>query len=47
MDTNVSKEFIKSEYNRDGDSHRSPWSNEYFPEMETEFYPNEQLRRYE
>jgi len=47
MDTNVSKEFLKSEYNRDGDSYRSPWSNEYFPEIETEFYPNEQLRRYE
>lgn len=26
------KEFLCCDYNRDIDSHRSPWSNEYFPE---------------
>jgi len=46
-DTNVNKEFIKSEYNRDGDSYRSPWSNEYFPEIESDFLPSEGLRHME
>ena len=46
-DTKTSKMFIKSEYNRDGDSYRSPWSNEYFPETESDFYPTKKLRRME
>ncbi len=36
--------FIKCEYNRDGDSYRSPWSNSYFPEAgEGANYPSENL----
>jgi len=27
------KEFLKCEYNKDGDSYRSPWTNTYFPEI--------------
>jgi len=38
------------EYNRDGDSYRSPWSNRYFPlpeGAEARFYPNPRLRQLE
>lgn len=28
------KEYLCCDYNRDGDSYRSPWSNKYFPEVE-------------
>jgi capping protein beta len=31
FDTAINREFLKCEYNRDGDSYRSPWSNKYFP----------------
>lgn len=31
MDTKMNRPFIKCDYNRDGDSHRSPWSNAYYP----------------
>lgn len=41
------KLFIKSEYNRDGDSHRSPWSNKYFPALEDALFPSEQMREFE
>lgn len=47
-------EFLKSEYNRDGDSyryilkylfHRSPYSNTYFPPVEADArYPTQELR---
>lgn len=30
------KEFLCCDYNRDIDSHRSPWSNQYFPELSAE-----------
>ena len=34
--------FIESEYNKDGDSYRSPWSNKYFPEKDSnKLLPNE------
>jgi len=26
------REYLKCEYNRDGEAYRSPWSNRYFPE---------------
>lgn len=32
MDTTSGREFLKCEYNRDGEAYRSPWSNRYFPE---------------
>lgn len=34
MDEIEGKPFLKSEYNRDGDSYRSPWTNKYFPPIE-------------
>ena len=33
-DTVEGKPFLKSEYNKDGDSYRSPWTNQYFPPIE-------------
>lgn len=30
------REYLCCDYNRDIDSHRSPWSNEYFPELSAE-----------
>lgn len=45
-DTKANKSFIQCEYNRDGDSYRSPWSNEYFPAYDG-FLPNPTLRQME
>lgn len=47
-----SKEFLCCDYNRDLDSHRSPWSNQYFPELSDEDvsespFPSEPLRALE
>lgn len=47
MDTVEGKEFVLCDYNRDGDSYRSPWSNQYFPPMEQGFKPNDKLRKLE
>lgn len=44
MDTDDGKEFVLCDYNRDGDSYRSPWTNKYFPEMDDGFKPNKKLR---
>lgn len=41
------KKFIKCDYNRDGDSYRSPWSNEFFPPIEDGFMPPDNLRELE
>jgi capping protein beta len=53
-DAKTSLYFIASEYNCDGQSHRSPWSNTYIPEPkggsgeeEKLFRPPERLRRFE
>lgn len=46
-DTKSGKHFILCDYNRDGDSYRSPWSNQYFPEMEDGFLPTQRLRSME
>ena len=40
-------EFIKSEYNNEGDSFRSPWSNKYFPDIELPKFPPSELRELE
>lgn len=37
-------DYIKCEYNRDGDSYRSPHSNSYFPPQEDAKYPPTELR---
>ncbi len=42
------REFLKHEYNRDGDSYRSPWSNTYYPASpDATFFPSEQLLKME
>jgi len=46
-DEATGKHFILCDYNRDGDSYRSPWSNKYFPAMPDGFLPNERLRKME
>lgn len=46
-DTDTGKSFICCDYNRDGDSHRSPWSNKYFPPLSDAFGPSEKLRAME
>ena len=32
VDGSNGREFLKCEYNRDGEAYRSPWSNRYYPE---------------
>jgi capping protein beta len=43
IDESAAREFLKHEYNRDGDSYRSPWSNTYFPECQATFFPSAPL----
>ncbi|KFD48024.1 hypothetical protein M514_11106 [Trichuris suis] len=47
VDPTLGKEFLLCDYNRDGDSYRSPWSNTYFPPLEDGVQPTERLRRLE
>jgi capping protein beta len=46
-DTKAGRDFILCDYNRDGDSYRSPWSNSYFPPQEDGFQPSPLLRKME
>jgi len=46
-DTKTQKQFILCDYNRDGDSYRSPWSNSYFPALDDGFTPSARLRSME
>lgn len=46
-DTIKNQEFVMCDYNRDGDSFRSPWSNTYFPPMDDGFQPDARLRAME
>lgn len=41
------KEFLLCDYNRDGDSYRSPWSNEYYPSLPDGAKPSDKLRQLE
>jgi len=43
-DPKSGKMFVQCDYNRDGDSYRSPWSNAYFPAMDDGFMPSKRLR---
>jgi len=43
-DPKTGKSYVLCDYNRDGDSYRSPWSNEYFPPMSDGFLPSKTLR---
>lgn len=49
-DSKTGKDFIECDYNRDGDSFRSPWSNQYFPPIEDGddgYTPSAKLREME
>ncbi|KAK2957969.1 putative F-actin-capping protein subunit beta [Blattamonas nauphoetae] len=46
-DTSVGRSFIISDYNRDGDSYRSPHSNKYFPPYAEGALPSAELRQLE
>jgi capping protein beta len=44
VDEDANREFLQHEYNRDGDSYRSPWTNKYWPPLNSEFFPSQNLR---
>ncbi|KAL9180910.1 hypothetical protein ACHAXT_009715 [Thalassiosira profunda] len=41
------RKFLLCEHNRDGDSHRSPWTNAYHPPLDDGLRPSERLRAVE
>ncbi|KAJ2451375.1 F-actin-capping protein subunit beta [Coemansia sp. RSA 2336] len=41
------KEYLVCDYNRDGDSYRSPWTNQYEPALADGSVPSEELRKLE
>lgn len=43
-DPKAGKFFVMCDYNRDGDSYRSPWSHCYYPEIDDGFMPSKRLR---
>jgi len=46
-DRATGKEYLACDYNRDGESYRSPWSNEYDPPLEDGTTPTPKLRKLE
>lgn len=46
-DKEMGKDYLLCDYNRDGDSYRSPWSNAYDPPLEDGSMPSERLRKLE
>ncbi|KAG7451293.1 f-actin capping protein beta subunit [Guyanagaster necrorhizus] len=46
-DRSTGREYLACDYNRDGESHRSPWSNEYDPPLEDGTVPTPKLRKLE
>ena len=44
-DKQVGKDYLLCDYNRDGDSYRSPWNNTYCPAIDSTFFPSADLRR--
>jgi len=46
-DRETGKDFLLCDYNRDGDSYRSPWSNRCDPPLEDGAMPSERLRQLE
>ncbi len=46
-DKSTGQKFLLCDYNRDGDSYRSPWSNKYFPAFDEGFLPSDKLRKLE
>jgi capping protein (actin filament) muscle Z-line, beta len=47
IDGGQGRNYLLCDYNRDGDSHRSPWSNHYDPPLEDGFLPSDKLRAME
>eukprot|EP00294_Goniomonas_avonlea_P004026 CAMPEP_0114554142 /NCGR_PEP_ID=MMETSP0114-20121206/8049_1 /TAXON_ID=31324 /ORGANISM="Goniomonas sp, Strain m" /LENGTH=267 /DNA_ID=CAMNT_0001739163 /DNA_START=12 /DNA_END=815 /DNA_ORIENTATION=- len=41
------KDYLLCDYNRDGDSYRSPWSNQYDPPLDDGIVPTDELRKLE
>lgn len=46
-DKEAGKDYLLCDYNRDGDSYRSPWTNQYEPPLEDGAMPSERLRKLE
>ncbi|KAK0407538.1 hypothetical protein QR680_019251 [Steinernema hermaphroditum] len=46
-DKDTGREYLLCDYNRDGDSYRSPWTNAYDPSLEDGNVPSEKLRKLE
>lgn len=46
-DKTTGKDYLLCDYNRDGDSYRSPWSNKYDPPLPDGAVPSDRLRRLE
>lgn len=46
-DRATGREYLACDYNRDGESYRSPWSNEYDPPLEDGTVPSLKLRKLE
>ncbi|KAJ3732523.1 F-actin-capping protein subunit beta [Lentinula guzmanii] len=47
IDRGTGREYLACDYNRDGESYRSPWSNEYDPPLEDGTIPTPKLRKLE
>ncbi|KAK3747246.1 hypothetical protein QZH41_010406 [Actinostola sp. cb2023] len=46
-DKETGKDYLLCDYNRDGDSYRSPWSNTYDPALDDGAMPSDRLRKLE
>jgi len=46
-DRSTGREYLACDYNRDGESYRSPWSNEYDPPLDDGTVPSVKLRKLE
>jgi len=47
LSSGTSRKYVLSDYNRDGDSYRSPWTNKYDPPIDDGFLPSSSLRALE
>jgi len=47
FDTTAKRDYLLCDYNRDGDSYRSPWSNKYDPPLSDGVVPSANLRKME
>jgi len=47
VDPDSSREYLLCDFNRDGDSYRSPWSNKFFPPLDDGAVPSDELRKLE